>query len=152
MFLFQVRMSVFITLLKAFGYLPAAFIPLAICVFIGFNVGSGIWLSKWTDDPYLRNTNNSQTDRYSSDTYYYLGFYTFFSLMQSESEQFFIALYCVPPQNTMRLMNSIYIALLQSQTECLKRFIIQLAASQRRRGLTVASRLWLCIFKQSLRD
>ena len=28
----------------------------------------------------------------------------------------------------------------------------QLAASPRRRGLTVASRLWLCIFKQSLRD
>ena len=28
----------------------------------------------------------------------------------------------------------------------------KLAASPRRHGITVASRLWLCIFKQSLRD
>ena len=32
------------------------------------------------------------------------------------------------------------------------RIIILQAASPRRRGLKVASRLWLCIFKQSLRD
>ncbi|XP_005091940.1 canalicular multispecific organic anion transporter 2 [Aplysia californica] len=102
----KVRLSVFIAILKAFGYLPASTIPFFLVVFIGFNVGTGIWLSKWTDDPYLRNETNVGTARYMDDTYYYLGLYIFFSLMQIVGNSAYILVLVIQFVNASRRMHN----------------------------------------------
>ncbi|CAG5129177.1 unnamed protein product, partial [Candidula unifasciata] len=103
----NVRTAVFVAFIRAFGYFLAIMVPLSVFMYNGFNVASGIWLSEWTDDPFLKNENNSGTDSYTSKTYMYLGVYTALSLLQVVGNCIFVLLVYVQFVNaSQRLHNS----------------------------------------------
>ncbi|XP_012941583.2 canalicular multispecific organic anion transporter 2 [Aplysia californica] len=72
----KIRGAVLMAVIRAFGVVSAALVPLCLVAYQGLNVGTGIWLSQWTDDPFLRNESNSHMHTYRSKTYFYLGVYS----------------------------------------------------------------------------
>ncbi|BFZ17594.1 hypothetical protein BsWGS_20633 [Bradybaena similaris] len=103
----KVKNAVFMAFLRAFGYFCAIMVPVSLFVYNGFNVASGIWLSAWTDDPFLKNESNTRTDSYTSKTYMYLGVYTILSLLQVIGNCVFVLLVYVQFVNaSQRLHNS----------------------------------------------
>uniref|UniRef100_A0A2C9KB02 ABC-type glutathione-S-conjugate transporter n=1 Tax=Biomphalaria glabrata TaxID=6526 RepID=A0A2C9KB02_BIOGL len=102
----KVRMAVFVTLLKAFGYISAAMVPVTLILYNGFNIWTGIWLSDWTDDPFLRNDSNIGTEDYTSKTYYYLGIYSAMTLAQVITNAGFILLIYVQFVNASRRLHN----------------------------------------------
>ncbi|CAG5132940.1 unnamed protein product, partial [Candidula unifasciata] len=88
----KVKTAVLLAFLRAFGYVATAVVLMSVLLYNGFNVGSGVWLSEWTDDLFLKNENNSGTDSYTSKTYMYLGVYTVLSLLQVAANCVFVLL------------------------------------------------------------
>ncbi|XP_059139698.1 multidrug resistance-associated protein 1-like isoform X2 [Physella acuta] len=109
----KVRLSIFLTLLKAFGYISAMIVPLSVIVYNGFNIGAGIYLSDWTEDPFLKNESNINTDEYTTKTYEYLGVYSALTLVQVLGNAVFIFIVYVQFVNaSKRLHNSMLDAIL----------------------------------------
>ncbi|CAL1533104.1 unnamed protein product, partial [Lymnaea stagnalis] len=102
----KVRTAVFLTLLKAFGYISALMVPITLVLYNGFNIGAGIWLSDWTDDPFLRNESNAGTNDYTSKTYMYLGVYSALTLAQVVTNAVFILLIYVQFVNASRRLHN----------------------------------------------
>ncbi|BFZ17596.1 hypothetical protein BsWGS_20635 [Bradybaena similaris] len=103
----KVKNAIFIAFLRAFGYFCAAMVTVSLILYNGFNVASGIYLSAWTDDPFLKNESNTGTDSYTSKTYMYLGIYTLLSLLQVIGNCVFVLLVYVQFVNaSQRLHNS----------------------------------------------
>ena len=56
--LFQVKLSVFVTYMKAVGIISCVCAALAYVCYMGFQVGTNIWLSVWSNDPIVNGTQN----------------------------------------------------------------------------------------------
>jgi hypothetical protein len=77
-----VKWSVYLAYTKAIG----GFVTLLIfSVFTLYQVGgiiNNIWLSEWTDDPYLKNTSLANTTEYQDTNNMYLGVYAAIGVAQ----------------------------------------------------------------------
>ena len=82
----QVKGSVVWDFIRAFGICFAASLIALLMVYQGVGVGASIWLSMWTDDPYLRNMSLTHTDTYKAKTYTYLAVYSALGFVQGEQE------------------------------------------------------------------
>ncbi|KAK3802036.1 hypothetical protein RRG08_064629 [Elysia crispata] len=88
----QIRKAVFSAMLRAFGYLPVIVACFFLIFYNGANVASGLWLSEWTNDDYLKNETYKGTGKYTSDTYRYLGVYSVLALTQVLGNGVFVML------------------------------------------------------------
>ncbi|GFR90411.1 multidrug resistance-associated protein 1 [Elysia marginata] len=88
----RIHTAVIAAMLRAFGYLPAAAACFFLIFYNGANVASGLWLSEWTNDDYLKNETHKGTQKYESDTYRYLGVYATLSLTQVAGSGVFVML------------------------------------------------------------
>lgn len=61
--------------LSAIGGLFSVLIIGLFLIYNGAGIYSSIWLSEWTDDPYLKDTSNANTTKYQDKNYMYLGVY-----------------------------------------------------------------------------
>lgn len=95
-YLFHVKVSikVYMSYCKALGFLLAVFLLLTFLVFQAASVGSNIWLSRWTEDPYLKNSSLANTTTFTHRRDLYLGIYGALGFAQGEVSRFF-----VPPLN-----------------------------------------------------
>ncbi|CAL1537561.1 unnamed protein product [Lymnaea stagnalis] len=71
----QVKMKVYLDYIRSVGSYSTIFSFLCYLVYMGSNIFSSIWLSKWTDDTYLANRSLSATEEYADKTNLYIGLY-----------------------------------------------------------------------------
>ncbi|RUS91376.1 hypothetical protein EGW08_000893 [Elysia chlorotica] len=113
----QVRTAVFVALLRAFGYIPAALACFTLILYNGANIASGIWLSDWTSDKYLANETHVGTGKYTSETNLYLGVYSAISAVQIFGNGVFVMLcYVQMVTASQRLHNSMLNSILHQST------------------------------------
>ncbi|KAK3775938.1 hypothetical protein RRG08_000349 [Elysia crispata] len=103
----NIRLTVYATLLRSFGFLPAAVACVFLILHSGANMAAGFWLTEWTNDDFLANRTNKGTDKYSSDTGFYIGIYSVLVLAQVIGNAIFMLLVYVQMVNaSQRLHNS----------------------------------------------
>ena len=71
-------------LLRAFGVGAAAVAFLLVLFYNSISIACNIWLSRWTDDSFLRNTSQAGTAAYRERTAMYVGVYTGLGIVQGE--------------------------------------------------------------------
>ncbi|KAK3795110.1 hypothetical protein RRG08_028311 [Elysia crispata] len=79
----KVKGSVVWDFIRAFGICFAVSLIALLMVYQGVGVGASIWLSMWTDDPYLRNLSLTHTETYMAKTYTYLAVYSALGFVQA---------------------------------------------------------------------
>ncbi|GFS26380.1 multidrug resistance-associated protein 1, partial [Elysia marginata] len=89
----KVKGSVVWDFIRAFGICFAVSLIALLMVYQGVGVGASIWLSKWTDDAYLRNLSLTHTEMYMTKTYTYLSVYS--ALGETIAGASSIRAYCV---------------------------------------------------------
>ncbi|BFZ19876.1 hypothetical protein BsWGS_22915 [Bradybaena similaris] len=77
-----VKINVYMDYLRSVGFGSIAFSVLFYLVYLASTIFSSIWLSKWTDDPYLANRTLSETDEYADKTNLYIGLYAGMGVIQ----------------------------------------------------------------------
>lgn len=71
--------------LSAIGGLFSLLILGLFMVYNGAGIYSSIWLSQWTDDPYLKDSSHVNTTKYKNLNYKYLGVYGGLGLVQGRN-------------------------------------------------------------------
>lgn len=64
--------------------MPAVTAVVMLVMFNGLGVAANIWLSRWTDDPYLRNMSLAETPDYSHHTLVYVSVYSALGALQGK--------------------------------------------------------------------
>ncbi|CAG5118189.1 unnamed protein product [Candidula unifasciata] len=79
----KVKGSVVWDFLRAFGICFAISLVALLILYQGVGVGASIWLSRWTDDPYLQNHSLVETELFLTKTYTYLAVYSALGFVQA---------------------------------------------------------------------
>lgn len=82
--LFQVKISVFVTFIKAMGMTTIGAAFFLLFTSRALQVYSTFWITYWTSDSYLKNETLMQTDEYHNKQLYYLGTYGLFGCLQGK--------------------------------------------------------------------
>lgn len=80
----KVKSYVLVALFKAFGVPSIVAIFALILMVNGSGIAANIWLSRWTDDAFLRNASLSNTSVYTTKTVTYVSIYASMGVLQGE--------------------------------------------------------------------
>ena len=73
-------------LLRAFGVGAAAVALLLVLFYHAISISANIWLSRWTDDSFLRNVSQAGRAEYKERTAMYVGVYAGLGILQGECQ------------------------------------------------------------------
>ena len=83
-------MMVYLSYFKAMGFSFTAIMVFSMLLFQASDIGSSLWLTRWTNDPFLTNISNRNTSEYSHLTNEYLSGYSLFGLGQGKTKFDFV--------------------------------------------------------------
>lgn len=80
----QVKIAVFLKYARALGLCLFTWVFILMILNQGSLMFANIWLSQWTDDPYLKNLNNTGNPEYNTKNYIYLSVYGTVGIIQGK--------------------------------------------------------------------
>nr|KAG5688633.1 hypothetical protein BaRGS_017487 [Batillaria attramentaria] len=87
----KIKRSVILDFMRAYGLWSSIMVVFMLILYQGLGIVASIWLSMWTEDPYLRNVTLSGTSEYNAKTYTYLAVYSVFGVLQGVATLVFVA-------------------------------------------------------------
>ncbi|XP_055893890.1 multidrug resistance-associated protein 1-like isoform X1 [Biomphalaria glabrata] len=79
----KIKGAVICEFIRAYGVIYAVFLVVSLILYQSVSAAASVWLSTWTDDPYLLNLTLSTTDLYESKTWTYLAVYSSLGFVQA---------------------------------------------------------------------
>uniref|UniRef100_A0A0L8GHH2 ABC-type glutathione-S-conjugate transporter n=1 Tax=Octopus bimaculoides TaxID=37653 RepID=A0A0L8GHH2_OCTBM len=110
-----VKIAVFLKYARALGLCLFTWVFILMILNQGSLMFANIWLSQWTDDPYLKNLNNTRNPEYNTKNYIYLSVYGAVGIIQGINVLVYALMYAM---GTIKAAASMHFRLLDNIIHC----------------------------------
>lgn len=111
----KVKLDIFLEYMRSLGIICSCIIIMLMMLNQGSSMFASIWLSEWTDDPFLKNHSNVQDAEYTSKNYLYLGIYGVMGVVQAILVLSYSVMYAY---STIRAARSLHKQILETIIRC----------------------------------